>query len=417
MAFIKFPKSVLISILVILGIRVAAFPLQSFTVDMGAWQAWAIRLTQLGPWQFYDPVIWTNYTPGYLLFLWIFGFIFEISGVSPATPPFELFIKIVSTVFDLACTYLIYHIVAKHATKKLAYIAGLLYFANIAAIFNASVWGQIDGILTFFLLLSTYWIYEKRNVVISSAAYFYSILIKPQAIALAPILLLTYLNRMTGRSLVYAGALCLTIYFVVSMLFFPSNVILGLPSLIIQMIQDYPFTSLYAYNIWAIIGWWQSDNNVWLGLSYLMWGRIVYFGFVVFVSYVYIKRQYDKIPVQYYLTCTLLLFAFFLLPTRAHERYLMPMFAFLIISASLLKSRLLIVIYSLLMIIHALNLWYVYYYYLYVFDKSAENVTPFYQLISNQTILFSVLNLLMFGIIVIVFLKKNVHENTPHHTA
>ncbi|HEY5601252.1 MAG TPA: hypothetical protein VIK81_04170, partial [Patescibacteria group bacterium] len=64
-----------------------------------------------------------------------------------------------------------------------------------------------------------------------------------------------------------------------------------------------------------------------------------------------------------YLFASLFILAFFLFPTRVHERYLLPVFAFLIVAAFQLKSKFLIAIYLLLTLIHLANLYFVYSYY------------------------------------------------------
>ena len=48
-------------------------PLSGFRIDVGDFTAWAQRLGQAGPGEFYDPNYFSDYPPGYLYILWLLG--------------------------------------------------------------------------------------------------------------------------------------------------------------------------------------------------------------------------------------------------------------------------------------------------------------------------------------------------------
>ena len=48
-------------------------PLSGFRIDVGDFSAWAQRLAERGPGEFYDPSYFSNYPPGYLYVLWLLG--------------------------------------------------------------------------------------------------------------------------------------------------------------------------------------------------------------------------------------------------------------------------------------------------------------------------------------------------------
>src|SRR6185369_17478894 len=64
-----------------------------------------------------------------------------------------------------------------------------------------------------------------------------------------------------------------------------------------------------------------------------------------------------------YLLFAILSLCFFVFPTKVHERYLFPFFAFLLTSAGLLKSQNLFVVYGLTTLASFANLYYPYSYY------------------------------------------------------
>lgn len=378
----------------------------SFDIDMTAWKAWAARLAEVGSWNFYNKDIWTNYTPGYLYFLWIIGLVFEkILHISTFSIYFEVLIKLITNLFDLAVAYLIFKIVNYHLIKKMALVASMLYLFNPAIIFNSSVWGQIDGILTFFLMLSFYLLYERKNVQFSLLSFAFSILIKPQALALTPLYLILLLNHFSFKKFLHGGILIFVLYFTTIILFFPKNILLGLPLLILQMVNDYSYTSLYAFNLWAILGWWRDDRLMWAVFSLQNWGRILYLVLLVPILLPF-KRQFSFYKANlFYLATSLSILIFFLFPTRIHERYLFPFFAFFLIAAFLKKSKILIVCYILISLIHFANLWYVYFYYQFI-HTNPNAIKPLLFRVLDQTYpALSIFTIIIFFVILVYYSK------------
>jgi len=383
----KIPLLLKFSLAVIIFIRIVLFTQPSFQIDMTAWQAWAARLVELGPMNFYDKNIWTNYTPGYLFILWILGLIFNgIFQVSFFSSAFVYVIKFTTTIFDIATAVLIYQIL-KENNKFWPALGVILYLGNPAIIFNTSVWGQIDGILTFFILLSLYLITEKNRPLLSSVFSAEAFLIKPQTIAILPLYVLIIFQRFK-KNIIKITAVVFLIFISYSLLFFPKNIFFGLLNLVTQMTKDYSMTSLYAFNIWAILGWWQNDSMKLMGISYAFLGFFIYALFLILIlTPSIIKQTKDKFYL--YFLYALSVMAFYLFPTRVHERYLLPFFAFFLIAALLKKSKFLLLIYAIVSIINFINLWYVYYYYNFIYNNPVLRDNIFYLFIDNNYKLLS----------------------------
>ncbi len=399
----KIPLLLKFSLAVIILIRVVLFSQPSFQIDMTAWQAWAARLVQLGPMNFYDKDIWTNYMPGYLFFLWILGLLFNgIFHISFFSSAFVYVIKLSTTAFDIATAVLIYKLL-KENNKFWPALGFILYLGNPAIIFNTSVWGQIDGILTFFILLSLYLVTEKNKPLLSSAFFAEAFLIKPQTIAILPLYALIIFQRFK-KKLIKTVAVVFLIFISYSLLFFPKNIFFGLLNLVVQMTKDYSMTSLYAFNTWAILGWWQNDSTKLMGISYAFLGFSIYALFLILIlAPSLIKQNKDKFYL--YFLYGLSMMAFYLFPTRVHERYLLPFFAFFLIAAILRKSKFLLLIYVIVSIINFVNLWYVYYYYNYIYNNPAFRENVFYLLIDNNYKLLSALLIFCFLIILTVYYR------------
>ena len=340
------------SVVIVFLIRFFLSFLPSFGVDMGTWLGWAGRLSSLGFAKFYSDQTWTQYTPGFMYYLWAIG---KVGLVQ------EMAIKIPSLFADISVGVLIYSLLKK-INSKLALASFFLYTLNPVVIFDSSVWGQIDGILTLFLFLSAYCLIEKRNFTLSVFFWSVAFLIKPQAIAILPVFLAAIiLKKFKWREILIAIGVGVFSLFALSLPFFPDNPLLGLPKLVISMSKDYSYTSVNAFNIWSWVGFWKPDTLKFLGLTLATWG-VILFGFsVLFATFSFRNKLGNKY--NWYLFFAVLSLCFFVFPTRVHERYLFPFFAFLLTSAGLSKSVNLFGIYIIASFASFLNLYYPYSYY------------------------------------------------------
>src|SRR3989344_5168979 len=134
----KIPTLLKLYLILILLIRIFLLTQPSFKIDMNDWQAWAARLVDVGPLKFYTSNFFADYLPFYYLFLWviaeIFSFIFAKAAIFSTT--FEIYIKIISNIFDILTAYTIFVIINKHS-KKWATIGSLHYLINPSIIFNS----------------------------------------------------------------------------------------------------------------------------------------------------------------------------------------------------------------------------------------------------------------------------------------
>ena len=343
---------ILFSVVVVFLIRFFLSFLPSFGVDMGTWLGWAGRVSSLGFAKFYTDQSWTQYTPGFMYYLWAIG----KAGLVQ-----ELAIKIPALLADISVGVLIYSLIKK-VNFRLALASFFLYTLNPVVIFDGSVWGQIDGILTLFLFLSAYYLIEKKSFTWSVFFWSVAFLIKPQAIAILPaFLMVIVLKKIKWREIFVAmGTGLLTIFFL-SLPFFPKDPFFGLPKLVVSMSADYSYTSVNAFNIWSWVGFWKPDSTIFLGLSLATWGTILLGVSILFALYIFRNKLTQKY--NWYLLYAILSLCFFVFPTKVHERYLFPFFAFLLTSAGLTKSVNLFAVYIISSITSFLNLYYPYSYY------------------------------------------------------
>lgn len=399
MKYIIRDRVLIILILFGLVLRLSVISLPGFKFDMDSWFAWAIRLNQVGFADFYSDQIWTNYTPGYLYILKLLGF-FKIIFSIPDNA-FYFVLKIPSIAAEIILSILIYRLIYIKSVIWARISAGLVLL-NPSFIFNSSIWGQIDGLLALIMLLSIYFLIQKK-LILSSFLLGLAFLVKPQSIGVLPILLLFLIRNFSVKHLIQTIMPIISVILILSLPFYTSH-LLGLPQLFYNMIGDYSYTSLFAYNFWGWVGFWIKDSIVWNNLSYYQWGYILFGLYWLLLSFLFLKKK-----LSIYSLATLAMLGFFFLPSRIHDRYLYPGLFFLIVSTGISKSKSLLILTGLLTLIHFLNLYYVYVYYNEIYLKLPRilyNIN-LYNYLDGSGKFLSLLSTVLFIIITFVVIKND----------
>ncbi len=393
-------RILILIILLGLAIRLILIPLPGFKFDMDAWFAWALRLNQFGFSNFYSDQIWTNYPPGFLYLLYFLGALRNLFHLSDTV--LYLLIKIPSILAEVLLGIFVYTELSKKSVKW-GIIAALAILLNPAFIFNSSIWGQIDGLLSLLIVLSVYFL-NKNKIVFASIFFSLAFLVKPQAVAVLPLFILYLIKHLSLKNISMFILPAFLTTFILSLTFFINQPLTGLAQLFFKMFSDYSYTSLYAYNFWGVVGFWINDSQTWQILSYQHWGQImltIYWGILLY--------QYFKGKLSVYSTAALATLAFFFLPTRIHERYLYPGLVFLIIAASQFKSRLIILLTIILNLFHFLNLYYVYIFYNEIYLKLPKTlyIQFIYNFLDNKAKFLSLITTIIFALISIIIIKTN----------
>ena len=337
---------------------------------MASWIGWSERLLEVGFKKFYS-FGWCDYLPGHLYILWFLGKVRQfLDGLGLFVSPYVLY-KLPAILADVATVYLIYFLVKKWASKKIAILASLVYALNPAVFANSTFWGQIDSINTLFYLLTLITLIRGR-LILSSVFLAISCLIKPQGIVLIPLITLILLKQRNWKLFTFHFSL-FTFFFISAFLpFVPliinhqSSVIHFIFSRFQTALDQYPYTSLNAFNFWAIgKNWWKPDSFAFLSLSYQFWG-LLFFGIIyggclwvmwkkLEVRDLSLEKKLEvrgekeskrnlisnfqfPIPIsnlQLLISIFAVFFsALFLFPTRVHERHLFSAFPFLLLSTT-----------------------------------------------------------------------------------
>lgn len=399
-------KSFILFILILLGlvIRFLLSPLPGFKIDVDDWFAWAVRLSNFDFAHFYSKDVFTDYTPGYLYILSVLGFLKNVLMLENNF--FYIILKLPAILSDLIIGIFVYQEIKKIVSSKIALFAMFLIIFNPVAIFNSSIWGQIDSVLSLLMLLTVIAL-RKNNLIASSAFFGLALLVKPQALALIPLLtlfLIKHFNLANLFKLAVPGSL---VIFVLTFPFFPNQTLINLAQHIAKTAGEYPYISLNAYNFWGGVGFWISDQTIWNSLSFQQWGYILFAIYWLIIIYFYFSKK-----ISIYALATLATLGFFFLPTKVHERYLYPAIIFLILLISRYKSKTLLILTSALSLLHLFNLYYVYVYYNEVYFKLPKLLfNPiFYNFLAEQARSLSLISTIIFILISITVISYELSQ-------
>lgn len=394
-----------------LAIRLLLSFLPAFKIDANTWFAWSTRLNHFDFSQFYSKGVFTDYTPGYLYILALLGFLKDLLHLQNNI--FYLLLKIPAIISDLIIALLVYKEVNKNISTKVALFSLCFVLFNPLLIFNSAIWGQVDSILALLLLSAI--IYLKKNKLIGSSILFgLALIVKPQAIALAPLFTIFLIKHFKLSNILSLFIPGMIVIFVLTFPFFPNHTIINLAKHIINTANEYPYTSVNAYNLWGIVGGlWKSDSQVVNGLSFQNWSYIFLFGYWAVVAYFYFRKK-----LSIFALAALATLAFFFLPTRVHERYLYPAIIFLILLISVYKSKILLILTGILGLLHFLNLYYVYVYYNEIYLKLPKVFyNPIlYNFSAENSKNLSLVSTTIFFLITIVIIKLQAFQSEDEST-
>lgn len=349
-----------------LTIAYILFPASGFESDIATYVSWAMTMAREGPAGFYANAGFIDYPPGYLLVLWPIGLVAQaLGGGDPgaiATP----LIKLPPMLADIGVGWLLYRLVLGWAwpsrrAEGLALGAAALYVLNPVTWYDSALWGQTDAVGSLVLLLGVAAL-VRGNSEGAALLGVLAALVKPQfGVVLIPLVAVVLLRRHLLRPgsgprhapwapawlrgwlarvqgwprLITSGVVALVAFHVCSLPFG-----MGIPDYLELMGRTaggYEYLTVNAFNPWALVGldgntalawampFWQSDLvPLVAGVSAFAIGALLLVGgFLYGLGNVLVRDARVTIIVA----AIFLAMVFFVLPTRVHERYLMPVFA------------------------------------------------------------------------------------------
>ncbi|MFM2024233.1 MAG: hypothetical protein RLZZ56_246 [Actinomycetota bacterium] len=348
---------------------------KGFAWDLAAFGNWMDNIDEngLSP---YGPDPGFNYPPMFadlLVFIQWFASLFHTNPIN--------MIKLLGILPDIAIAAVVALAGRKWFTAQNGLIGATLYLFIPITCYDSSIWGQVDSLAMLPMLLAV-WLIIDRKPEWAFVLFTVAVLTKPQGaliiFILAPVLLGHLLNKELKWSRLATSVAAAFLTFLVvclpwDMESYAPRAVAGIPILgdIFGVVGQYVYNANYfhvltanAFNLWALGGRIPlahiipDDDAIWIGDKYQIFGipaQFIGMGlFLIVASTIAIVLFKKREPIQVLTGFALLLVAFFVLPTRVHERYLVQAFAILaIIWATKLWHRVALIVLS---IANTLNL-------------------------------------------------------------
>ncbi len=347
--------AIVLALFVSFIIRIYLSQVEGYGYDIWIFKIWSRGVYYTGFAHFYNGV-GSDYPPLYIYFLWAIGtfyksfisFSFDIDS-----PVFTFLIKMPAMIADIFTAFLIFLIVRRYGSFRLAFLSMISYSFNPAIIYDSSIWGQVDSVYTLFFMLALM-LFVSDKPTLSGVCLGLAILTKPQSLVLLPLFALYILRKHSLFASAKVAATSCAAFVVVALPFYQDTPIFNLLQQYSSSYIHYPYNSLNAFNLWAFAGMFRPDNTQFLVMTYRMWGYLLFGLIFIYVAYFTLKNKDDM---SIYLSSAILFFAFFMFFTRIHERYLFPFFAPLAVAMTM--DRRLSYVYVLATITFLFNLHFV----------------------------------------------------------
>lgn len=234
--------------------------------------------------------------------------------------------------------------------------AAAMYLFLPVSWYDSAIWGQVDSLAALPMLLAVFFAIDKKYEV-SAIFLVVAVLIKPQGILIVLVVLPLLIGLLLRKeiSLRRVGSIFLAGLFSFVLLaspwslqrYAPENFqsvpilgdLLGIAGQAAYSGALFPVATANAYNIWALAGTPSLAKNIetnrvyWINDQYDLFGAPIWiiglFLFFAACAFVWIRVQRDASASTVLIGYSVLLMAFYVFPTRVHERYLAQAFTVL----------------------------------------------------------------------------------------
>ncbi len=341
-----------------LSVRLAAAAFsKGFGNDTACFAAWADRIFQVGPSGFYSPDVFTDYPPGYMYVLWLLGAVRKIFGIGYYSTPHLILLKLPAIICDMACAFLLFREACGKCSRQQALFLCMAYLFNPVIILNSSVWGQVDSIYTLAIIYMCLCLVH-RKMYSAYITFAVGILIKPQTLMFAPVLLAAIIDHVFFKDFsvknllhhLFQGLTAIGGMFILCLPFGLENVW----KQYFSTVTSYPYAAVNACNIWGLFGLnWISQESTFLGIPYRIFGWTAILAAVALMLALSLRNRRDT--EKYPFLGAFLLVTIFVFSVRMHERYLYPALLLLLFAYVYKPAKLTFFCYGGLSLMHFYN--------------------------------------------------------------
>ncbi len=303
--------------------------------DVAYWKSWLSYSAEFGLWNVYQLELPGQAYPPVIMFLLCgLGLLYRAIWPSAGDSAWlTAFVKLPSIAGDLAAAALLAALARrKEADGRLGPrgAAALLAF-HPAAIWLSSFWGQADLLLGG-IVVAGWWMILRRSPVAAGALLAIALLTKPQAMVVLPASAALLLGRCGAGGLLRAVGSGAVVASFLSLPFVLAGDGSALVRIYVGAGNVYPYLSLHAFNPWGVVGWLagspgelvRDDGALVAGIAPKSIGIALLLAASAWIAWRAFRIRENG---RAWRLLTLQWFAFFLLPTQIHERYLVPALA------------------------------------------------------------------------------------------
>jgi Gpi18-like mannosyltransferase len=280
--------------------------------------------------------------PVLLYSFWFLGWLYQrlispLFGHTQLGDPVMLrfMLRLPCLIADLLAGALIFRVLQKRpsASFSASLFATGVYLLNPALIFDSAYWGQTAAVHSLFMLLSVIAV-DRRRYHWAGAALAVAILTKPQAIAIAPLVLILAVGE-RGLLRFLAGGVIATLLVITPFILAGNSA--SIVEQYAQTTRYHPFLAPNAHNFWWFVtggrGWGADVKQ--LGPVSFRTAGLLLFAAATLLSAILVWRDRRLL----FVAAAYQSLAFFMLNTQIHENHLLPMFAPLLIAAVITDRR------------------------------------------------------------------------------
>jgi Gpi18-like mannosyltransferase len=286
----------------------------------------------------YPPVAIYLFALSNLLLLGIRNLFLFLNNLLPVFPSFLVplfdhdnmrfgFLKLPGIIADLGIGLLIFKFFEFRKVRH-PYLLASLYFFNPAVIYLSSVWGQIEPITNFFLLLSLYTALQAKtdkSKMLSIVYFVLAALTKQTSLWFAPFYLFVWLKELPLKTIILGVIAAVSLFFA-SYLPFGLLPFAALKNYLATLGGSSSGVSDAAWNFWFALYPAGAEDSVRLGLFSV---RTISIFLLVLILIFFIYRLTKHYSLRTFLKYLFLWsLAVFFLQTRVHERHLAPALVF-----------------------------------------------------------------------------------------
>lgn len=326
-----------------------------FEVDLNTYKAWSEFLVQEGFARFYYSGHFVDYPPLYMYVFYLLGKLRQVLGIDMNSQAFVLMLKMPPLIAEFLSALLIIKIASEAKTNtNLTTLAVATFVFNPAVTIDSALWGQVDSVLALLMALSLVSLVANR-IVVASVFFTLAALTKPQALILSPIFIAYFLENRQRKA--FAMSL-LTSCLIVAMVLVPFSLPQGPQwffALFKKALAQYPYATLNAFNLYALLGHNWSVIDTKLILPFHAWGFIAITLISLTTAYLYLR---SKRPEKALYLAVFLVLSVFMFSVKMHERYMIPIFLLIALLYVQRPDRMLLYLLTALTFTNTVNLAY-----------------------------------------------------------